>query len=239
MSAFINFVKFAEQCGPFIMRLREKSASVVQDREKTIQLLDEMYQKVESIKYVLITPPACFFLMTCRSKRVKDEPACDALRQENDAIKAELVAYKETQTTLLQDLQVLKDEARSLVKRKVHKLCIFVHSILTHLSFRKILTMRLPVLWIISIVPAVVLYSLQSGSNEISSRWGLLLPRTEGLSFCMKRRREICKQKSLPYSISRRQASPKVVYHLADNMKPRMFALVQSSCSLLIRRCRA
>ncbi|KAH9951445.1 Nuf2 family-domain-containing protein [Amylocystis lapponica] len=101
-SAFINFVKFSEQCEPFITRLRGHSAAVIQEREKVAQRLAEARQRVAYIK----------------AKRSEDEPRCDSLRQENIAMTEQLIAYKDTQLALLKDVDTLKQEKEVLVKNK-------------------------------------------------------------------------------------------------------------------------
>ncbi|KAI0928183.1 hypothetical protein AcW1_005507 [Taiwanofungus camphoratus] len=101
-SAFINFVKFSEQREPFVTGLREKSAAVIQERDKVVHELADTQQKVVSIK----------------AKRAEDEPKCEVLRQENTAMTEQLVSYKETQMTLLKDLEQFKREKEALVKSK-------------------------------------------------------------------------------------------------------------------------
>ncbi|KZT03575.1 uncharacterized protein LAESUDRAFT_659679 [Laetiporus sulphureus 93-53] len=102
LSAFVNFVKFCEQCEPFIMGLRERSAAVVEERDRVAQQLAETRQKVVTIK----------------AKRAEDEPKCEALRQEKTSMTAQLVQYKETQLSLLKDLETLKREIESVLQSK-------------------------------------------------------------------------------------------------------------------------
>ena len=51
-SAFINFVKFCEQCEAFISGLRERSATVIEERDRVAQQLVETKQKIAAIKCV-------------------------------------------------------------------------------------------------------------------------------------------------------------------------------------------
>lgn len=51
-SAFINFVKFSEQCETFINGLREKSTAAIEERDRIVQQVDEVRQKVAHIKCV-------------------------------------------------------------------------------------------------------------------------------------------------------------------------------------------
>jgi kinetochore protein Nuf2 len=54
-----------------------------------------------------------------RAKLAEDEPRLDDIRQENASITSRLIAYKETQTRLLEDIGSLKAEKAGLVQRKV------------------------------------------------------------------------------------------------------------------------
>ena len=49
-SAFINLVKFSEQCESFITGLREKSAAVAAERDKTTSDLMQSEEKVQEVK---------------------------------------------------------------------------------------------------------------------------------------------------------------------------------------------
>lgn len=49
-SAFINYVKFYEQCEPFTTRLRNRSAAVLQEREKVVQQREEIQQKIATLR---------------------------------------------------------------------------------------------------------------------------------------------------------------------------------------------
>ncbi|TFY68085.1 hypothetical protein EVJ58_g1230 [Rhodofomes roseus] len=101
-SAFINFVKFSEQCEAFVSGLRERSAAVIEERDRVAQQLAEARQKIEVIK----------------ARRAEDGPKCEALRQENTSMTEQLIKYKETQLTLLKDLETLKQEIETLLQRK-------------------------------------------------------------------------------------------------------------------------
>ncbi|KZT66833.1 hypothetical protein DAEQUDRAFT_739729 [Daedalea quercina L-15889] len=101
-SAFINFVKFSEQCETFISGLRERSAAVIEERDRIVHQLVGTKQKVEAIK----------------AKRAEDEPKCEALRRENTSMTEQLVKYKQTQLALLEELEKLKKEIEALLQRK-------------------------------------------------------------------------------------------------------------------------
>lgn len=53
-SAFINFVKFSEQCESFITDLRERSAGMVEERDSVAQQLTDAHRKIAYIKYGLL-----------------------------------------------------------------------------------------------------------------------------------------------------------------------------------------
>ncbi|TFY65685.1 hypothetical protein EVG20_g5406 [Dentipellis fragilis] len=102
LSAFINFIRFSEQCIPFVMSLREKSASLNDERAQAEKELAEIQRKVSEIK----------------ARRAQDEPKSEELRRENAAITAHLIATKESQVVLLKDIESLKAEKSSLLQRK-------------------------------------------------------------------------------------------------------------------------
>ncbi|CCM06381.1 uncharacterized protein FIBRA_08640 [Fibroporia radiculosa] len=101
-SAFINFVKFSEQCESFITGLREKSANVIDERNKVAAEVIEVHQRVNAIK----------------EKRAEDEPKCEVLRQENTSMTEQLVKYKETQLSLLKDLESLRQDIEAILQSK-------------------------------------------------------------------------------------------------------------------------
>ena len=50
LSAFINFVKFAEQCTSFVSGLRDKSATIIEEREQVTQELAAVQHKLTTLK---------------------------------------------------------------------------------------------------------------------------------------------------------------------------------------------
>ncbi|KAF8436921.1 Nuf2 family-domain-containing protein [Boletus edulis BED1] len=102
LSAFINFVKFAEQCTPFIANLRDKSTTIIEEREHVAQELAASQHKLNTLK----------------AQRAKDEPKCEQLRTENAAITAHLMATKETTQAVVKDIETLKIEKANLVLKK-------------------------------------------------------------------------------------------------------------------------
>ncbi|TFY82587.1 hypothetical protein EWM64_g1426 [Hericium alpestre] len=105
LSAFINFIKFTEQCQGFVNGLREKSAARVGEREQVSRELAEVRQRIAMIK----------------AQRAEDEPLCEDLRAENAAITAHLIATKEIQGTLLKDIEALKAEKMAVLQRKARR----------------------------------------------------------------------------------------------------------------------
>ncbi|EPT01833.1 hypothetical protein FOMPIDRAFT_1029606 [Fomitopsis schrenkii] len=101
-SAFINFVKFCEQCETFISGLRERSSAVIEERDRVAQRLVETKQKIAFIK----------------AKRAEDEPKCEQLRRENTSMTEQLIKYKETQHAFLEKLEKLKQDVEALLQHK-------------------------------------------------------------------------------------------------------------------------
>ncbi|KAH9977227.1 Nuf2 family-domain-containing protein [Lactifluus volemus] len=102
LSAFINFVKFSEQSLSLVTKLRGKAADLIQDRESTAHERARLEEQLAQLK----------------AKLAEDEPRLDDIRQENASITSQLIAYKETQTRLLEDIGSLKAEKAGLVQRK-------------------------------------------------------------------------------------------------------------------------
>ena len=55
LSAIINFIKFAEERGGFLKKLRDQSASALTERERMEQQAAELKQKIAEIKCVALT----------------------------------------------------------------------------------------------------------------------------------------------------------------------------------------
>jgi kinetochore protein Nuf2 len=53
LSAFINFVKFSEQCIPFVEKLRGKAADLIQERENVSHERARLEAQLAQLKYVL------------------------------------------------------------------------------------------------------------------------------------------------------------------------------------------
>ncbi|KAH7889874.1 Nuf2 family-domain-containing protein [Phlebopus sp. FC_14] len=102
LSAFINFVKFVEQCTPFINQLRDKATTAIEEREQAIQELTTMQHKLNALK----------------AQRAKDEPRCEELRMENAAITAHLMSTKETTQAVVKEIEELKIEKANIIAKK-------------------------------------------------------------------------------------------------------------------------
>ncbi|KAK7689176.1 hypothetical protein QCA50_007867 [Cerrena zonata] len=101
-SAFINLVKFSEQCESFITGLKNQSSSVMKERERTIDKRAEAEKRLTTIK----------------AKMAEDEPACEKYRIENEQITAYLMSCKEKQLDLLATIKALKEEKNKHIQRK-------------------------------------------------------------------------------------------------------------------------
>ncbi|EKM55794.1 uncharacterized protein PHACADRAFT_209321 [Phanerochaete carnosa HHB-10118-sp] len=101
-SAFINLVKFSQQRADFIQDLRSKSASINQERAEVNRRLAEVQSEVVAIKY----------------KMAEEEPRCETLRQENEALTVYLIKCRDTQLALLQTVKDMKQQRAELLQRK-------------------------------------------------------------------------------------------------------------------------
>jgi len=50
LCALVNYIKFSEQCTPFVMSLREKSSALNKDRDNVSNELREAQRKLDHIK---------------------------------------------------------------------------------------------------------------------------------------------------------------------------------------------
>ncbi|KAF5323342.1 hypothetical protein D9611_005820 [Ephemerocybe angulata] len=103
LSAFINFVKFTEQyCEKFVKDLRQRSATLLVERDQLTQQVEEIEGSIEDLKAKIAT----------------DEPRRIQLQEENNALRAKLFATKEFQVAAVQEVEKLKAEKNSLIKRR-------------------------------------------------------------------------------------------------------------------------
>ncbi|TFK50121.1 hypothetical protein OE88DRAFT_1631818 [Heliocybe sulcata] len=116
LSAFINLVKFHEQCAATIDEIRRKDAELESEREEAIRRLADMERELDAHK----------------AKRAEDEPRCEQLRKETAAILAKLIEYKDVYTDICKQIEKLKTEKATVLQRKVRivaKLSVVVESI--------------------------------------------------------------------------------------------------------------
>lgn len=52
LSAIINFIKFAEERGSFLKKLRDQSISGFEEKERMTHMVAELRQKIAEIQYV-------------------------------------------------------------------------------------------------------------------------------------------------------------------------------------------
>ncbi|EKM82897.1 hypothetical protein AGABI1DRAFT_118320 [Agaricus bisporus var. burnettii JB137-S8] len=103
LSAFINFVKFTEQfCDNFVKNLREHAEKILIEREDVTKLLEKNQQEINSI----------------RAQAAKDEPQCEKLGKENDALRANIFDIKNSQAKSISEIEKLKAEKASLVRKR-------------------------------------------------------------------------------------------------------------------------
>ncbi|KAG6910904.1 hypothetical protein DXG01_006587 [Tephrocybe rancida] len=103
LSAFINFVKFTEQyCNAFVKDLRDRSEAIIVERAQIFEQVAELVRNIDALK----------------AKMAEDEPRCEQLRNDNNALRAKMIATKEFQTAAVQEVEKLKAEKNALVKRR-------------------------------------------------------------------------------------------------------------------------
>ncbi|KAG5650919.1 hypothetical protein H0H81_010526 [Sphagnurus paluster] len=109
LSAFINFVKFTEQyCNAFVKDLRDSGEAITMERDQVSEKLAEIERNISAMKY-----EAQF-----KAKIAEEEPRCEQLRLENSALRARMIATKEYQIAAVQEVEKLKGEKNTLIKRK-------------------------------------------------------------------------------------------------------------------------
>ncbi|KAF8644154.1 hypothetical protein AX16_008681 [Volvariella volvacea WC 439] len=103
LSAFINFVKFTEQSGEeFVKNLRQQSITIVKDRNRSAEHLEETRGKITEL----------------RNKLVLDQPHCEAITKENAELVNQIKQQKKTQTQLMHQKERLKEERKELGQKK-------------------------------------------------------------------------------------------------------------------------
>ncbi|KAI5122463.1 hypothetical protein M0805_008774 [Coniferiporia weirii] len=102
LSAIINFIKFAEERGSFIKKLRDQSTTAVTERERVDQEVAELKQKIAEIK----------------KQREVDEPRCRALRDENSHIGKTIIAIQNAKAEVSKEVDARKRDKSVLSRQK-------------------------------------------------------------------------------------------------------------------------
>ncbi|KAH8988370.1 Nuf2 family-domain-containing protein [Lactarius akahatsu] len=102
LSAMINFIKFSEQCTPVVQKVRKKAEDLSQEGESMMRERARLETQTAQLQ----------------EKRKADEPRVKALDKENETLNTELLAQRDLQLTLLQEIETLKAERAALVQKK-------------------------------------------------------------------------------------------------------------------------
>ncbi|KAF9532402.1 Nuf2 family-domain-containing protein [Crepidotus variabilis] len=103
LSAFINFVKFAEQyCDEFLKELRQRSDSLIVQRDDVGEQIQEIQEKLDEI----------------RARIDKEKPILEKLNAESTTLTNTMFATKDAQKKVAHVADLLKDERSTLQKRK-------------------------------------------------------------------------------------------------------------------------
>ena len=121
LSAFINFVKFTEQyCDAFLKDLRDRSDTLIVQREDVTAELNEIQDKIDELTWVHFPIyQLCNSTSSLRAKIIQDKPICEQLETEQIALKNTMLLTKDAQIKAVQDVEQYKTERNSLTKRKV------------------------------------------------------------------------------------------------------------------------
>ncbi|THH11642.1 hypothetical protein EW145_g515 [Phellinidium pouzarii] len=101
LSAIINFIKFAEERGSFLKKLRDQSTSALAERERMEQSVTELKQKIAEVK----------------KQREADEPRCRALREENAQIGKVIIAIQNAKAEVSKEVDARKKD-KSILSRQ-------------------------------------------------------------------------------------------------------------------------
>jgi len=119
----INFIKFSEQCAPVVQKVHKKAEDLAQESESLMrerarletQLAQLQYGSSAIFRFTAHISYAFFF----REKRKADEPRVKDLSKDNETLNTELLAQRDVQLTLLQEIETLKTSRAALVQKKV------------------------------------------------------------------------------------------------------------------------
>ncbi|KLO15739.1 hypothetical protein SCHPADRAFT_849077 [Schizopora paradoxa] len=102
LSAIINFIKFCEEREEFLSKLRVQSTAALEERERVGTQVVDLQRKIAEIK----------------QQRLRDEPRCQQLRDENAKLTKGLIEAKNAQAALLNEFNTLKKNKSALNTQK-------------------------------------------------------------------------------------------------------------------------
>src|SRR6266702_2260432 len=123
LSAMINFIKFSGQCAPVVQKVHKKAEYLAQESESLISRACQAGDAVSTapVRFFGCLPIhrahlICFFF---REKRKADESRVEDLSKDDETLNTELLARRDVQLTLLQEIETLKASRAALVQKKV------------------------------------------------------------------------------------------------------------------------
>lgn len=110
-----------------VQTVRKKAEDLGQESESLMRERVRLETQLAQVQCVFFhcpsDPPRAsdifFFKYLSREKRKADEPRVEALSKENETLNTELLAQRDVQLTLLQEIETLKNERAALVQKKV------------------------------------------------------------------------------------------------------------------------
>jgi len=136
LSGFINFVKFTEKyCDPFLKETRERTDTLITERERLSEQTIEVDRKIAELKYVFALPPTCLTrLITGHRTRIeKDTPLLQQLEKENRELREILLSSQDLHRKYQSQLEQYKLERSELVATRVglaYVLCSVINVLL-------------------------------------------------------------------------------------------------------------
>lgn len=102
LSAIINFIKFAEERGTFLKKLRDQSTSALDERERLTHEIAEIKKKIEEIK----------------TQREADAPRCLQLTEENNKIMARVLELQNARAEVSKEVEARKKDKSALSRQR-------------------------------------------------------------------------------------------------------------------------
>ncbi|TDL15664.1 hypothetical protein BD410DRAFT_101642 [Rickenella mellea] len=103
LSAFVNFIRFAEEREVFLKELRDKSLRTIEERDRMKQQVEELRAAIEKQKL----------------EAEKSRPQCSALKQENEELRKGLLDTKGDLNKVVDEVAELRDKKKALSRQKV------------------------------------------------------------------------------------------------------------------------